>query len=272
MIKRYITALIGTPIIILLLLFANKYVIDVVVGILAMMAVYEVFKVLSKKYKPVYWVGFLSCLIIPFMHVIPFDILKTVLMLMPIGILFILFTQSVITKMETSFHDVAVTFAGIIYIVGLFIFVPLLFGYEKDGMELGRFYIWYIFMASWGSDAWAYMIGVKFGKHKFSKISPKKSVEGAIAGIIGGIVMMLVTTLIINNIADLEINYLLVALFGLGLTIIGQIGDLAASTIKRSVEVKDFSNLLPGHGGIVDRIDSVIFIAPFAYFLFTLFI
>lgn len=172
--------------------------------------------------------------------------------------------------MKTSFLDVSVTFAGIVYIVGLFIFVPLLFGFEKDGETLGKFYIWYLFIASWGSDAWAYMIGIKFGKHKFSIISPKKSIEGCVAGIVGGTVCMLIATAILNNCFGLDISYLKIASFGVLLTIIGQIGDLAASTIKRNVEVKDFSNLLPGHGGIVDRIDSIVFIAPFAYFLFTL--
>ena len=81
---------------------------------------------------------------------------------------------------------------------------------------------------------------------------------------------MVIETAIFNNCFGLDISYLTIAGMGVLLTVLGQIGDLAASSIKRNVEVKDFSNLLPGHGGIVDRIDSVIFIAPVAFFLFTL--
>ena len=270
MLKRMLTSLIGLPLSILVVVLGNKYIIDIVIGILAIMGIYEVFKCLHNKYKPVYWLGFLSCLIIPLIHVIPEDVLKYILMLMPIGILVILYMQGVFTRMKTNFADIAVSYIGIMYIVGLFLFVALLYGYERDGIQLGRFFIWYSFFAAWGSDAGAYLIGIRIGKHKFSKISPKKSVEGAIAGVISGIVLMLIATAVFNNFFDCNFNYIYVALIGLLLTVIGQIGDLVASSIKRSVDVKDFSNLLPGHGGIVDRFDSVIFAAPFAYFLLTL--
>ena len=270
MLKRMLTSLIGIPLSIIILMFANKYIIDIIVGILAFMGIYEVFKCLKAKYNPVFWLGFLVCLLIPFIHIISESILSYLYMLIPLGTLIILFMQGVFTKMKTSFSDISVSFAGIIYIVGLFLFVAMLFGYEKNGMQLGKFYIWYLFLATWGSDAFAYLIGVKFGKHKFSKISPKKSIEGAIAGIVSGVCLMLIATIIFNNYFDLKINYIHIVLMGLILTILGQIGDLVASSIKRSVDVKDFSNLLPGHGGIVDRFDSVIFAAPFAFFLFTL--
>ena len=270
MLKRMLTALIGIPFSVIVLVFANKYVVDIIAGILAVMGIYEVFKCLQNKYKPVYWTGFLSCLIIPFIHIIPNDILQILFMVLPVAVLMILFIQGVFTRMKTSFSDIAVSYAGIMYIVGLFIFVALLFGFERDGVSVGKYFIWYLFFATWGSDAWAYLIGVRIGKHKFSKISPKKSVEGAIAGIVFGIALMLITTAVFNNCFDCSFSYLKVALMGLLLTVIGQIGDLVASSIKRSVDVKDFSNLLPGHGGIVDRFDSVIFAAPFAFFLFTL--
>ena len=270
MLKRMLTSIIGIPLSIVILIFANKYIVDIIVGILALMGVYEVFKCLKEKYNPVFWIGFLACLLIPFIHIIPESILNILFMLFPLGILVVLLMQGVFTRMKTSFSDIAVSYVGIIYIVGLFTFVAMLFGYENNGMQLGKYYIWYLFLATWGSDAFAYLIGVKFGKHKFSKISPKKSIEGSIAGIVGGICLMLIATIIFNNCFDLSINYIFVALMGLVLTILGQIGDLVASSIKRSVDVKDFSNLLPGHGGIVDRFDSVIFAAPFAFFLFTL--
>lgn len=112
--------------------------------------------------------------------------------------------------------------------------------------------------------------GRAFGKHKLTTISPKKSVEGSIGGTIGAIILALIYTYIVHNYVDLELSYFLVAVSTLVLSILSQIGDLAASSIKREMEVKDYGNILPGHGGMLDRIDSLIFIAPFAYFLFIL--
>lgn len=180
--------------------------------------------------------------------------------------------QVVFTEMKINSVDIAITFFGIVYIVGFFSFVPALFGYEKDGINLGKFYIWYLFLATWGSDVFAYLIGRNFGKYKFSKISPKKTIEGCASGVIAGVVLILIATAIFNNMFNMNINYIIIGFIGLILTIMGQIGDFAASCIKRYSDVKDFSNLLPGHGGLIDRFDSVIFTAPFAYYLITLFI
>ena len=127
-------------------------------------------------------------------------------------------------------------------------------------------------LASWGSDVFAYFIGKRWGKHKFTKISPNKTIEGCVAGVLGAVISAIVYTIAINNIFALGINYLLVAIITIILSLIGQIGDLAASSVKRYCEVKDFGELIPGHGGMLDRIDSVIFILPFAYILLGLLI
>lgn len=114
------------------------------------------------------------------------------------------------------------------------------------------------------------LAGRAFGKHKLTTISPKKSVEGSIGGTIGAIIIALVYTFVLQKYVNLEISYVLVAVATCVLSILSQVGDLAASSIKREMEVKDYGNLLPGHGGMLDRIDSLIFIAPFAYCLFIL--
>ena len=137
-------------------------------------------------------------------------------------------------------------------------------------MKNGKFLLGYIFIASWGTDVFAYCIGRRFGKHKFSKVSPKKSIEGCIAGTIGSTVLALIYTIILNNVLTFEYSYFIVGISGIALSLIGQLGDFSASCIKRYVDIKDYSNLLPGHGGMLDRIDSVLFIAPFAYMLFTI--
>ena len=123
--------------------------------------------------------------------------------------------------------------------------------------------------SSLGNSIFAYFVGKAIGKHKFSKISPKKSIEGCIGGTIGSILLMLLYTYVANKYWGMNYSYLFIVGIGIILSFIGQIGDFAASTIKRYVDIKDYSNLIPGHGGMLDRIDSLMFIAPFAYILLT---
>ena len=99
------------------------------------------------------------------------------------------------------------------------------------------------------------------------KLVPKSQLNGSIAGIVGAIVLMLLYTVLLNEVFKLEISYLYVVFTAIVLSIIGQLGDFAASSVKRYTGIKDFGNLIPGHGGMLDRFDSVIFIAPAAYFL-----
>ncbi|MCI8482217.1 MAG: phosphatidate cytidylyltransferase [Clostridia bacterium] len=114
------------------------------------------------------------------------------------------------------------------------------------------------------------MFGKAIGKHKFSSISPNKTIEGCIGGVIGAILFGLAFAFAFNMIFDMNISYITILLIEIVLSVVGQIGDFAASSIKRYVGIKDFSNLIPGHGGMLDRLDSVIFIAPFAYMLLRL--
>ena len=121
---------------------------------------------------------------------------------------------------------------------------------------------------AWATDIFAYLIGKLLGKHKFTKISPNKTIEGTIGGTVGAVISILVYTLILNKFLGMQYLYLQMAIIGLVLSLISQIGDLIASSIKRLVDVKDYGNLIPGHGGMLDRIDSLLFISPFAYMIF----
>ena len=135
-------------------------------------------------------------------------------------------------------------------------------------LENGKILIGYIFVVAWATDIFAYLIGKKFGKHKFSKVSPKKSIEGCIAGILGAVVVATLYTIIINKSFGVNYSCLILSLSAVIFSIISQVGDFTASSIKRFADVKDYGNLLPGHGGMLDRIDSLIFIAPFVYLMF----
>ena len=158
-----------------------------------------------------------------------------------------------------------VTLFGIFYIAVFILFLPIIYG-----MNNGKINILYVFIIAWGTDTFAYLVGKRLGKHKFSEVSPKKSIEGCISGIIGAIILSLIYTYIVNTYMGMNISYINITLIAFILSIISQIGDFSASCIKRYVDIKDYGNLIPGHGGMLDRIDSVIFIAPFAYLLITL--
>ena len=116
-----------------------------------------------------------------------------------------------------------------------------------------------VFITAWVSDSMAYIVGSLIGKHKLiPEVSPKKTVEGAVGGVVFAIIGCLLYGLIIELLTDVEANYLSLSLIGLTLSVVSQLGDLIASLIKREYGVKDYSNLLPGHGGIMDRFDSVL--------------
>ena len=165
-----------------------------------------------------------------------------------------------LNELKYNINDLAITFMGICYIPLFLMYMPMLLGEQN-----GKILIWYIIISAWGTDIFAYCIGKRMGKHKFSKISPNKSIEGCIGGTFGAIICTIIYTIIINIFFKLNINIFAITGISIILSVIGQIGDFAASSIKRYVGIKDFSNLLPGHGGMLDRIDSLIFIAPFAY-------
>ncbi len=125
-----------------------------------------------------------------------------------------------------------------------------------------------IVCSAWCTDIFAYLTGILIGKHRpFPQISPKKSVEGCIGGAVFSIVVYFLFCFIYQRITGASINWLLVLLYSFCCTVIGQIGDLSFSYIKRSYGIKDFGKILPGHGGILDRMDSLIFIAPMFYAL-----
>ena len=264
-IKRITSGLLGFPLVLIILLIGNKYIVDIALAIIALLAMNEYFNAVQKVSNPVRWVGYLSCFSIALIHLVPAEALTMVVTLSVPTILLILFAQVIAAEMRTTFKDIAYTFLGIFYVVFFMIFVALI-----DGMQDGKILIWYAIIAAWGTDIFAYFIGKHFGKHKFSKVSPKKSIEGCIAGTVGAILLMLLYTYVANTFWGMNYSYGFIAMISVILSLIGQIGDFAASSIKRYVDIKDYSNLIPGHGGMLDRIDSLIFLAPFAYAFFTL--
>ena len=158
---------------------------------------------------------------------------------------------------EGALEDIAVTAAGIFY-------VPLLFGFQVAILGgSGKRWLVFLYLVIWASDTGAYYVGTAFGRHRlYEKISPKKSIEGLMGGMLAAmIIAMLCTVWLVPSFGLLE-----AAVLGAFLAAFGTVGDLVESLIKRSSGVKDSGSLIPGHGGILDRMDSMLFAAPVLFY------
>jgi len=180
----------------------------------------------------------------------------------------VLMLLMVVTYPKYKAVELAKTFFSFFYVV-----MPISFIYlTACTLENGKYLVWLVFLCSWGSDTCAYLVGMStaktIGNHKMTpKLSPKKSMEGAIGGIVGAFLLGYAYAAILNAVTDFTnpaLFYGIVCAVGAFVAIFG---DLAASAIKREYEIKDYGTLIPGHGGILDRFDSVIITAPIIYYL-----
>lgn len=185
--------------------------------------------------------------------------------ILPVSLLFLLalLTCYVVTFPKFHFEQVAAGFFGFFYVT-----VMLSYVYQIRILKDGGILVVLLFLSSWGNDTLAYCAGRLFGKHKMSPhLSPKKTIEGAVGGVLGAGLLGFIYSLIVKDMVGIENNvaliFTLVCMLG---GLISIIGDLGASAIKRNYEIKDYGTLIPGHGGILDRFDSVIFIAPVIYY------
>ncbi len=146
-----------------------------------------------------------------------------------------------------------------------FAFASLLFLSSKS--EFGLFYFYLCLIYAWGSDTGAYFVGCFLGKHKLCpEISPKKTVEGAFGGVAGSLLLTYVLYLVYTSaLGYKDINLIHILVCAALLSVVGMLGDLFASQLKRKCGIKDYGNLMPGHGGVLDRFDSVLLIAPCFY-------
>ena len=138
-------------------------------------------------------------------------------------------------------------------------------------MENGEFMILFPFVAAWMTDTGAYFVGSFLGKHKLcEKISPKKTVEGAVGGVVVCILALIAFAKIMEVNFSMQVEYPLLAIGALVLSVLAQIGDLSFSLIKREYNIKDYGNLFPGHGGVLDRFDSTVFTIPVSFIILVL--
>lgn len=177
-----------------------------------------------------------------------------------------LFAEMMLSEMKLTFDKTALCLvAGLV--------LPLLFGsiVRIHTGEYGRFFILVPFAMAFLSDTGAYFAGLKFGKHKLAPtISPKKTIEGVVGGVVAAMVGMLIYCFVLQVGFQLRTNYLAALLYGIVGAFGGVFGDLCFSVIKRQTGIKDYGNLIPGHGGILDRFDSMMVVGPLAEVLLLL--
>ncbi len=175
-----------------------------------------------------------------------------------LGFIALLFGELLLSKAKLSVRAISMCVLGGFIVPYMLCAVVRIFA-----MDTGRYLIYAPFIAAFMSDTSAYFAGKFFGKHKLAPIiSPKKTVEGLLGGFAGAIVSMLLYCLILQFACGLQVKYLFALLYGLIGSAAGVFGDLCFSAIKRQVGIKDYGNLIPGHGGVLDRFDSVIMVAP----------
>ena len=186
------------------------------------------------------------------------------LMMFVLGFFMLLMFAYVFTYPKYKTEQIMAAFFGVFYVA-----VMLSYVYQTRMLAAGAYIVWLIFLCSWGCDTCAYCVGMLIGKHKMSpKLSPKKSIEGAVGGVIGAALLTILYGMIFKSAMNSTQThvFIMAGISAVG-ALISMVGDLTASAIKRNYEIKDYGKLIPGHGGILDRFDSVIFTAPVIYYL-----
>lgn len=263
--KRVITALLGIPLLVIIIYFGEPY-FTILVATWGLLAALEFYKIVNATKIPIltYFglIGTLILILSPHYERLFPQVEPTVLMpfLITLIVVISLIWMVLRPRKEGAFSGWVWTLAGVFYIGWLLSYFPAL-----RGLEEGRNWVFFAFFITFASDSAAYLVGSKIGRHQLApQISPKKTWEGTIAGVLAALVISLL--FILPTPLEVSLTLWQVLVLGLLVSILGQLGDLAESLFKRNMGVKDSGKLLPGHGGFLDRIDSIIFAGVVVYY------
>jgi phosphatidate cytidylyltransferase len=280
MLKRVITAIVAICVLIPCLILSDTVIFPIACGIVALIALYEITGCIGVRKKwlisgmtflygalvsavvTAYFVGVKNSA--EFYSI--FSMEKVVVMVFGATFAYIFLTCcfTMLSLGEIKFLQAAELITWTLYIMIGIMSIALL---RRQG-DAGVYLYGLIFIGAWMTDTGAYFVGVLFGKHKLiPKVSPKKTIEGAFGGILGCIVGFVLYGFIIQSICDVKVNYVAMIVLATVIAVVSQFGDLVASYIKREREIKDFGFIFPGHGGVLDRFDSIIAVAPTIYFV-----
>lgn len=256
---RIISSVVFFPLLAMLIVI-GKTPLKIGVLFLSIIATSEVYKVYFKKIVPINYISFIF-LVFYYMfinYIVESFSMVFFFLFIIINLTYLVLKYSKITIVECAINIFVFFYAGIlmssIYLV--------------RELAYGEYIVWLIFISAWGCDTFAYFTGKAIGKHKLiPTLSPNKTIEGFIGGILGSMVITAIYVIVVSNILninDIYITILLILASGIA-AIFSQVGDLTASAIKRYTNIKDYGKLIPGHGGIMDRFDSILFTAPIVY-------
>lgn len=259
MLTRILTGVIALLIFIPVLFLSDTIIFDIVIAFISFMGTIELLKCMGiiKKFAisvPSMLVSFLVPLLIRY-------ITREAIMLIFIAYLFYLLYAAVFARKENSTGDIALCFFATVFVTVSFTSIII----TRNLDPYGDIIYLMIFIGAWSTDTFAYFTGKLFGRHKcFPNISPNKTLEGVIGGIVFCSLAFVLYGFIIAklNSFDAEPNYIMLACAGIATSVIAILGDLSMSAIKRNYNIKDYGAIFPGHGGILDRFDSVMAVAP----------
>ena len=268
--KRILVAVIFIPILFVIMMFLPPVVWTAVVALIAAVAAYELLRAAGegKVTLPMQAAAIISAALIPFGSLLGWG--NIVFPACAFVVAVVAFWCAIRAYSEAGaaigvFQVLLTILGGALIPAALSALVAL------KCMEQGRFLVLLAVCITFATDSGAYFAGVFLGKHRgITKVSPNKSMEGYVGGFVTGVIFALLYGLIVSAVTDLPVNYLALALTGLVGALVTELGDLAFSFIKRQYGVKDYGNLIPGHGGMLDRFDSMIFCGPVVLFIVTL--
>ena len=270
MLKRTITSLVGLAIVIPILCFSDTYAFVAFVALLSFLAAHEMLGCIGQRKElavsiPFYVVSVLiPCISRAFDTVYLFCTVA-------LGIIFVymfyLLSLSVMTRGRYLVKDAALAISLCAYIVFAFVSLVLL----RDMEGIGKYVYLLPFVGAWVSDIFAYICGRLFGRHKLiPEVSPQKTVEGMIGGILFTMLGFALYGFVIFKIYHISPNYVAMLIVGAIVSLVSQLGDLIASIIKRQYNIKDYGKILPGHGGVMDRFDSMLAVSPFLFIMISI--
>lgn len=229
--------------------------------IISLIGMFELYRIFKIEKAPAGIAGYLAA-IVYYLNLL-FGFIPDMMMFV-LGVLVVLMFIYVFSYPKYKTEQMLAAFFAVFYVA-----VMLSFVYQTRMLPMGTYTVWLIFLCSWGCDTCAYCVGILIGKHKMAPVlSPKKSIEGAVGGVAGAALLGLIYALAAGKFfPEFDHSPAVYALICAVGALISMVGDLAASGIKRNHNIKDYGKLIPGHGGILDRFDSVIFTAPVIYFL-----
>ncbi|MEG1952878.1 MAG: CDP-archaeol synthase [Hydrogenoanaerobacterium sp.] len=266
--QRIISAMLGLCVLAFVLVFYKTIVFNIAIIFLIIMVMYELFKATGLiECKPLYAVCLVFSVLVPFLqsnHLISW---LAVICMVYAFLLFI-----ILISYHSTVHIEKIALAFFFGLMVPFAFSPLQFVHDRFEVHISIMYLLLILGGAWLTDTGAFFAGKTFGKHKMApNISPKKTIEGAVGGVLFNLVcyvlLVFIYTWAAKNIFSISItvNYFALCVLALLASLAGILGDLTASVIKRQCDIKDFGSIMPGHGGVMDRFDSVLFVAPVVF-------